>query len=84
MSVFPIYRLSDEGRKVTWRQWLRIGGCGLSHTSEWSVCRVLGPAAHWSEDITLGDIEDAWPAAGREIARFAATHLRKPELVVLL
>jgi hypothetical protein len=36
------------------------------------------PQARWT-GFTLGEIEDAWAVAGREIARFAIDHLNRPE-----
>lgn len=74
-----VYKLSELGRSMEWSQWKRIGGCGLSQVSEFMVCRQLGPRTHWKKSITLGDIEDAFPAAGREIARFAVEHLGRIE-----
>lgn len=74
-----IYQLSESGRAVEWRHWKEIGGCGLSEVSEFMACRQLGPMAHWKESVTLGDIEDAFPAAGRELARFAVERLGRSE-----
>jgi hypothetical protein len=40
------------------------------------------PQNRWT-GFTLGEIEDAWAVAGREIARFAIDHLKRPEWVRL-
>lgn len=74
-----IYQLSESGRAVEWCHWKGMGGCGLSEVSELMACRKLGPVAHWKDSVTLGDIEDAFPAAGRELARFAVEHLGRSE-----
>jgi len=76
-----IYQLSEEGRKILWRNWKQIKGCGLSGESQGMVTRrILG---RFTDEITLGQIEDAWPAAGRELARFAKDHLKKDDWIIL-
>ena len=69
-----IYRLSDEGRKMTYFEWRKIGGCGMPN---WNMTgRTLGPMARWDvHTLTLGEIEDACPGTGRSFARFAVEHL---------
>lgn len=79
MATIPLYRLSAQGRRISWREWQRMGGCGLSEIDRCMVARVYGPQSHWSEDLTLGEIEDAWLPAGRGLARFAVEHLGRPE-----
>jgi len=74
-----IYRLTEAGRAVTWREWRRLGGCGLTAWGTAHVCDAHGPETRWPADLTLGQIADADPAQGRGLARFARDHLRKPE-----
>lgn len=67
------YLLSNQGRSLTWGQWKKMRGCGLSDATS----RAIGKL---SPEMTLGELENRCIVAGREIARFALTHLRKPEL----
>jgi len=78
------YQLSEAGRKITWESWKRQGGCGLS---DWARGMAVGglqiPEAHWKEKrVRLGDIEDVSACGGRELARFAVEHLKKPAWAV--
>lgn len=76
-----IYKLSQDGRKLTYAAWRKLGGCGIPNMN--SVFITLGPIAHWDKNlITLGDIEDACPATGRDFARFAVQNLNKPLMAV--
>jgi len=79
-----MYDLTEMGRALTWTAWKNAGGCGLSAVSTAEVGTHLGrPEAAWSRDgTTLGQIADACPWAGREIARFAADNLNRPEWAV--
>jgi len=79
-----VWKLSEEGRKLTWNEWKHAGGCSLSNLGEGMAARNLGlPPAAWERgEITLGRIEDAWAAAGRELAGFAVRHLNRPEWAV--
>ncbi|WP_341232409.1 hypothetical protein [uncultured Methylophaga sp.] len=74
-----IYQLSNYGRAITFQTWKSIGGNGLpNHTNAY---KKLGPLAKWDKSkITLGDIEDACPATGRGLARFAAENLLIPAI----
>lgn len=73
-----IYRLSDAGRALLWTQWQKIGGCGIPNDSE--APKHL-PQSRWDTvGMRLGDIEDACPYTGRTLARFAVSHLQRPEL----
>jgi hypothetical protein len=76
-----VYQLSKIGRRVTWEQWKRTKGCGLSDQSRCMASMKLNmPEARWLDSgTTLGEIEDAWAIAGREMARFATEHLNRPE-----
>jgi len=76
-----IYQLSEAGRNVLWKDWKKIKGCGLSHESQSMVTRNI--VGRFTENISLGQIEDAWPTAGRELARFAIDHLKKDDWVIL-
>lgn len=75
------YRLSDAGRAMLWRDY-QAYGYGLSALAQWSVSTVYGPIAHWPSDLTLGKIEDAYYAAGREIAWVFHEILKLPELTM--
>lgn len=76
-----IYQLSDTGRRLTYGEWKKAGGC--SPPGRTMAYGTLGPIAHWDIDkLTLGDIEDACPYTGRDFARFAVEHLRKPSLAM--
>ena len=85
-----LYVLSESAKKVTWKDWMAMGGCGLSG---WAIhyClkqdpvtgKVMPPMARWTrEGITLGDIAAASVLASRELARFAVEHLNRPEWAV--
>lgn len=63
-----VYRLSDTGRAMLWRDY-EAYGYSLSQLAQSKVSGVLGRSiAHWPPDLTLGQIEDAHYATGREIA----------------
>ena len=72
--VHPAYTLSEIWRRMTWADWKREGGCGLSGQSSGMVCQKLGKL----ESSTLGEIADAWAPAGRELARYAETRMKTP------
>lgn len=75
-----VYKLSDAGRAMLWRDY-QAYGCGLSDLARWSLSKVFGPIAHWPSDLTLGRVEDAHAAAGREIAGNFTRALNLPSLV---
>ena|GEM_PF-1808074 len=78
-----LYHLSPTGRALTWKQWKGHGGCDLSDWSAGLVCGQLGLRRRGDiETLPLGLIEDAAHSAGRELARFAAEHLNRPEWAV--
>lgn len=80
-----MYHLSPFGRALTWKQWKQHGGCDLSDWSAGAVCGRLGLQRRGDiedRDLCLGLIEDAAHCAGRELARFAAEHLNRPEWAV--
>ncbi len=72
--VHPTYMLSEHWRKMTWADWKREGGCGMSGMSNGMVCHKLGRL----DARTLGEIADAWAPAGRELARYAETRMKTP------
>ena len=72
--VHPTYALSEYWRSRTWSQWKHDGGCGLFGMSNGTVCQKLGKL----DARTLGEIEDAWAPAGRELARYAETRMSTP------
>jgi len=76
----PIYKLSEQGRKITWVAWKKMGGCGLSQESRMTALQRIKKNVF--NDTTLGEIEDAWATAGRELARFAIDHLKKGEFAM--
>lgn len=70
-----IHILSPEGQRVTWARWQKMGGCGLSLTNQ--AFKGIHPKDH--STTTLGELQRRHILAGRELARFAITHLKKPE-----
>ena len=76
-----VYRLSDLGRQMLWSEY-KSYGYSLSDLSRWNLSVELGPIAHWSPELTLGQIEDIHPAAGREIARVFHSILNLPVYTV--
>lgn len=77
-----VYRLSELGRQMLWSQY-KPYGYSLSDLSRWNLSLELGPIAHWSPELTLGQIEDVHPAAGREIAHVFKKILNLPAYAVL-
>ena len=75
----PVYTLSEAGKALTWAQWKNAGGCGLSNHEQPKVVSQFGAVTAWDERVTLGQIASASPVASRELARFAVTHLQRPE-----
>lgn len=76
-----VYRLSDLGRQMLWSKY-RPYGYMLSDISLWRLGLKLGPIARWSPELTLGQIENVDPAAGREIARVFHDILNLPVYTV--
>lgn len=68
-EIVAIYQLSDYGRAVTWKTWKSLNACGLPNCTQ--AYKELGPQSSWTDDITLGDIEDACQFTGRSLARYA-------------
>ena len=79
-KTYPIFQLSEAGRAMTLKAWLKIGGCGLANNT--MAPFTLGPKAKWPPTITLGAIEDACPYTGRTLAGFAVRELNRPDLAV--
>lgn len=75
--ITKIFRLSEKGRRLTYKRWIHMGGCGLPNCTH--AYEILGARAHWNENTTLKQIEDACPFTGRVFARFAIDILKKPE-----
>lgn len=72
-----LYNLTEKGKSLTFKDWLKMGGCNLAAGEEWYVVRVLGlPPARW-DDLTLGQIADAYIVANRQLARWAANNFEK-------
>ena len=78
-QTVPVYTLSEAGKLLTWAQWKQKGGCGLSNHEEPKVASLCGPVSAWGDRVSLGQIAGASAVAARELARFAVTHLRRPE-----
>ena len=77
-----VYKLSDAGRAMLWQDY-KAYGYGLSQLAQYCVSGVLGRSiAHWPLDLTLGQIEDAHRATGREIAGNFTRMLNLPEFTV--
>lgn len=74
-----VYTLSEAGKALTWAQWMQMGGCGLSNHEQPKVVSQCGPETAWGDRVTLEQIAGASQVASRELARFAVTHLRRPE-----
>ena len=76
-----IYKLSESGRRYTYYNWRKMGGCGVPNNT--NATDHLGPIAHWNvKNLTLGQIEDACPYTGRVFARFAVEHLDRQAMAV--
>ena len=74
-----IYKLSNEGRDMTYTKWRKIGGCGIPNNS--MAPKYLDAVSRWDiNKVTLGQIKDACPYTGRGYARFATTHLNRPTM----
>ena len=78
------YRLTETGRAMTWLEWKKKGGCGLSDWAVHYISKQLCPPARWPKTLTLGDLADASALADREIARYGHERTRlkdfaKPE-----
>lgn len=80
-TTFQLYRLSELGRSMTWQEY-KVYGYGLTQWQSWGLCKAFGPIGHWRSDLTLGEIEDACPFAGRTIAKIFAETLDLPDLAV--
>ena len=76
-----VYRLSDLGRQMLWSKY-QCYGYKLSDLCLWRLALKFGPIARWSSELTLGQIEDTDPAAGREIAHVFHNILNLPVYTV--
>jgi hypothetical protein len=76
-----VYQLSEAGRSMLWSDY-QAYGYGLPDLAVWHLSKAFGPIAHWRQDLTLGDLEDAHEASGRHIARTFVAILERPELAV--
>jgi hypothetical protein len=76
-----VYLLADAGKAVTWRQWRKLGGCGLSQEARRAFGRTTQPKEQ--DALTLGQLQANHVLAGRELARFAKDHLNRPEWAVV-
>ena len=78
------YRLTKSGRNITWAEWKKHGGCGLSSMAI-SVVKTgtVGPESVWKKrGVLLGDIADASVLADRELARYCIEHWAREDLAV--
>ena len=80
-TTFQLYRLSELGRSMTYQKY-KVYGYGLTQWQDHGLRREFGPPTHWRPDLTLGEIEDACPFAGRTIAKIFAETLDLPHLAV--
>ena len=79
MSFTP-YILSRQGRALTWGQWRQMAGTSLRQDT-----KFMWPADPLDDDaVTLGEIADACPATGEQLARFAAVFLARGEFAQAL
>ena len=77
-----LYKLSNNGRELTWIEWIKLGGCNLPLLSYELVSRKIGPSSVWAiTGVNLGQIEDIDPAAGRYLAGFALEQWGRQDLV---
>lgn len=83
MGAHQLRTLNDAGRAMSWKEYQRFG-YAISHIEVWHLSRSFGPIARWPDHLTLGEIEDACPAAGRLIARVFADHVNRRDLTVPL
>ena len=71
-----VYRLTANAKTMTWKEWKKIGGCGLSGWAAHYLKVVLGPMAKIEKDNPpLGDIARYSILAEREIARYGKCNL---------
>ena len=75
-----VYRLSPQAKTMTWSEWRKVKGCGLSQIAENEVKRSFGKPIFWQKDnatdpLFLGDIARASILADRELARFGKENL---------
>jgi hypothetical protein len=80
-TTFQLYRLSELGRSMTWQEY-KVYGYGLTQWQDYGLRREFGPITHWRSNLTLGEIEDTCPFAGRTIAKIFAETLNLPHLAV--
>ena len=80
-TTFQLYRLSELGRSMTWQEY-KVYGYDLTQWQDYELRRALGPTSHWRSNLTLGEIEDACPFAGRTIAKIFAETLNLPHFAV--
>ena len=79
-----VYNLSDSGKAVTWKEWRKHNGCGISNHEYGAVCGALGSEDGWNrKGVTLGDIAAASKIAERELARYAMERWARNDLVTV-
>lgn len=72
----PVYRLTPQAKTMTWKEWKKIGGCGLSGCATHYCKVILGPMAKIEKDNPpIGDIARVSVLADREMARFGKENL---------
>ena len=78
----PVYNLSESGKLVTWKEWKKHGGSGISAREYGAVCSEVGLEDGWiKRGVTLGDIAKASKIAERELARYAMERWARADLV---
>lgn len=75
-----VYILHFCAWDVTWKQWKKIGGCGLSQRAQKAFTGIH--PSQWNS-ATLGALQRNCVLAGRELARFAKEHLNRPTWAVV-
>ena len=79
-----IYNLSKSGKTITWTEWKKHDGCGISNVEIGDISAALGPEDGWKrKGVTLGDIADVSKVAERNLARYAKERWQRDDLVTV-
>ena len=79
-----IYNLSESGKVVTWTEWKKHGGCGISNSEIGNVSAALGPENGWKrKGVTLGDIADVSKVSERNLSRYVKERWKRDDLVTV-
>ena len=71
-----VYRLTAQAKTMTWKEWKKIGGCGLSAQAELLLRnKLVAVGKVYNDNPPLGDIANNSIIADREMARFGVDRL---------